>query len=146
MKAPKPAVEIPHSSGVVDMVFPLEGVAELAFRPKCRVVACHDREEDVMCQQFVAVATGRDRTLAQFSPVLQPPPSHRVSGVWTLAFGEARVAADAIGSLADIYRSALRSCAWKQSINKHPTPLCGIDFDYISYTLGNGGYARLTQG
>ena len=54
---------------------------------------------------------------------------------------EARVAADAIGSLAVVYRSALRSCAWKQSINKHLTPLCGFDFDYISYTLGNGGYA-----
>ena len=52
---------------------PEVGVAKLAFRPKCRVVACHDREEDAVCQRFVAVATGRDRTLAQFFPVLQQP-------------------------------------------------------------------------
>ena len=38
-------------------------------------------------------------------------PCHRVSGVRRIAFGEARVAADAIGSLADVYRLVLRSCA-----------------------------------
>ena len=52
-------------------------------------------------------------------------PCHRVSGVRRITFGEARVAADAIGSLADVYRLALRSCAWKQSVDKYPTPLCG---------------------
>ena len=33
---------------------------------------------------------------------VQYPPCHRVSGVRRIAFGEARVAADAIGSLADV--------------------------------------------
>ena len=68
-----------------------------------------------------------------------------MSGVRRIAFGEARVAADAIGSLADVYRLALRSCAWKHSVDKHLTPLCGFDFACILQPSGNGGYARLTQ-
>ena len=59
---------------------------------------------------------------------------------------EARVAADAIGILADGCRKALRSCAWKHSVDKHPTPLCGYDCVCILQTSGNGGYARLTRG
>ncbi|MDE6396690.1 MAG: bifunctional diaminohydroxyphosphoribosylaminopyrimidine deaminase/5-amino-6-(5-phosphoribosylamino)uracil reductase RibD [Muribaculaceae bacterium] len=46
----------------------------MMIRPKCRVAACRDREEDVGIQRFVAVATGLDRTLAQFFPVLQQSP------------------------------------------------------------------------
>ncbi|MDE6396268.1 MAG: hypothetical protein K2K84_03255, partial [Muribaculaceae bacterium] len=42
------------------------------------VAACRDREENVVFQRVVAVATGRDRTLAQFFPVLQHPPRQDV--------------------------------------------------------------------
>ena len=47
------------------------------YHAQSRVAACRDREEDVMYQQFVAVATGRDRTLAEFPPVLQHLPTLR---------------------------------------------------------------------
>ena len=58
---------------------------------------------------------------------------------------EARVAADAIGLLADVFRMALRSCARKYFVNKHPTPLCGFLVQNVDKPSGNGGYARLTR-
>ena len=53
----------------------------------------------------IAIFVGRGLTrLNVIYLVAGRRPCYRVSGVWTIAFGEARVAADAIGSLALVYR------------------------------------------